>query len=1817
MDEEIEASPTSQRKRKKLSRRRAIEKISLTGGDNQEHQDTIEDSDFPFCSRMWQSAYLLEENDKVQFVPKNGRSHRTLGNEFRMSGPADFLSVSQLCAARATHQNDIEESEWDVTESQFRKVDDAIKEFHESEIKQIDNSVRDNNNTKEVPNVSTRLDGVISDVAHNEQSIESATVGRDSLKRPSSVLESILSDWSSPSPTKIQKTQSEVVQLSPKFKFNRKRCKRTYCRMHNSDHRGKLVNDLRKASPATSPVYNETVGANVRPELCQKPNDPADANDDDDFDESMNIVDNIQNLSKFFSQSCETALDGNNIDATESTAMNLRSVDLTVSRTSLDDEEDFLGFDGPDLTGEPVSITLPEFFVKCYRKFSALESITLPERFNEFDTDSESSYTPIPSHTDNTEQLLLMEDDDLFANYQTQQYISKEEVDYEKPTATISANEDCYQRRLFNGKICTESNYVEMQTEAATRGFGRRTNIFDDIDREFDITSNPRNTEPSTSCLSFPIRPQCRETEHNPNVMFAGFSIVSGNSAVAGFTTAGGVRIPVASELILKKTNIFDSVNVSEDEIMQMNNYFGDERKNDVAVLNQGNLNLRTNSTYGGFATARGKRISVSPTMISKKADTLQDISVNGDELMKMGVWNEVNDLNGETNDFSLRNWEFNPGSMCKGFTTARGRNIPVSSDMMLKKTNIFDSVNVNEDDLKKMNIWIDDEQRNNEFSANSKAPLTGFATARGKQIPVPSTMISKHKNILQSIAIAENELNGMDTWISHRDVIDATNDSLGQERNDFNPKPTFKGFTTAGGKHMSMPSAQLSKIISIFDDVNVTPDELQNMNHWIDDCAHSKSTMASSSTNESRKTPISRSLFSNPVHNVGDNPKKQWNSTDLFREVTNTPQREADNLSKKFSVDTFIKPSPMRKMSMMNSLRKLETSKENAVAKPVLSIDDKDSVHGMFNATSTPTSCKTNVCVTPTNNLKTYSQIGRESAAAIMEDDELTLANPDVQLKEHTPGFASGFMAELTASSTPVSKSENFRSRLKQRRLVEKFDDIAREDDVESNILPETIKIKVSPQVKSLRTTAIKEQQQSIAKKTNVKAVPSSLFISKLTSTKVNWKEFVEHSRPVNKPVTGANITNNVLNVTVDNATKFRFNAWEHYSDEVCRENINGIHLQDDIVVIMDENCQIGLTEISTAFLSCPSVDPALIHTKWIENNMKWIVVKLAAMERSFPHRFAGKALTLENLMLQMKYRYEREIDRVERSAIRKICEMDDVPEKRMILFVAGITKSSSEYEVELSDGWYSLSSTLDFGMKRLVNEGKIKIGTKLVIQGANTINLSEGCHPLDVPANVKLKIHANSTRRARWDSTLGYCENPEPFKISLRSVWGNGGNITKLRICVLRVYPVVYIDPKNLADVHSEKVERRRSINDEREKSTILEKIINEVTRDFEEEEKCARYENRPRKIIKLAELSSITDPAYLCELLDNDNDPERIEGELTNTQKTMVLNHKEKVNCLRSEEINARVKKKLAAIDKGHKKFVPLLRFKITDEMFYDKTAVVTVWKPTEEILSQIKEESVFDLTGSSSRGAHLSELQIYAGRNANFRKLNVVTRVPRSLLRRHISISEIVSIDHLALNELDTTGFVIHVGESLHSLQPVYIADSNHNIMCINFWQSIKDFAYEDVLQPKRFLAIKNLQWRKSSNSKSIPCTYTTEYTLFIENPQSAELSSAITTLKEQFANVDVNEFIESCMEKVRSFNSSCLSTPIHSNNSSSLLQSTSSLLKTPTDFSPRPGRSSLSNQSRIEMLNKYGDGMATPPLKIDILNKSFKLPVTNL
>lgn len=213
-----------------------------------------------------------------------------------------------------------------------------------------------------------------------------------------------------------------------------------------------------------------------------------------------------------------------------------------------------------------------------------------------------------------------------------------------------------------------------------------------------------------------------------------------------------------------------------------------------------------------------------------------------------------------------------------------------------------------------------------------------------------------------------------------------------------------------------------------------------------------------------------------------------------------------------------------------------------------------------------------------------------------------------------------------------------------------------------------------------------------------------------------------------------------NVINVEIDNVDSFKFEMWRYHSMDECVHNVEGIDLEDGIKLIMDANSCVGFDEMSSGFLDCDSVDPMLVPDNWIRNSFKWIVLKLAGLERSLPQRFAGNALTPSNVMLQLKYRYDREIDRSERSSIRKIVEQDDVASKPLVLFVSRIKKTSVlDYSMELSDGWYAIGTgALDSVLTNAVHRGKIRVGTKLLIQDAVLIGAEEACSPLEVNFSV-----------------------------------------------------------------------------------------------------------------------------------------------------------------------------------------------------------------------------------------------------------------------------------------------------------------------------------------------------------------------------------------------------------------------------------------------------------------------------------------------
>ena len=66
--------------------------------------------------------------------------------------------------------------------------------------------------------------------------------------------------------------------------------------------------------------------------------------------------------------------------------------------------------------------------------------------------------------------------------------------------------------------------------------------------------------------------------------------------------------------------------------------------------------------------------------------------------------------------------------------------------------------------------------------------------------------------------------------------------------------------------------------------------------------------------------------------------------------------------------------------------------------------------------------------------------------------------------------------------------------------------------------------------------------------------------------------------------------------------------------------------------------------------FTEMDGIDPSLITTQWFENHYKWIVWKLSSLKVMYQKNFRGNLLNPVNILKQLKYRYEREIDKSER---------------------------------------------------------------------------------------------------------------------------------------------------------------------------------------------------------------------------------------------------------------------------------------------------------------------------------------------------------------------------------------------------------------------------------------------------------------------------------------------------------------------------------------------------------------------------------------
>lgn len=208
---------------------------------------------------------------------------------------------------------------------------------------------------------------------------------------------------------------------------------------------------------------------------------------------------------------------------------------------------------------------------------------------------------------------------------------------------------------------------------------------------------------------------------------------------------------------------------------------------------------------------------------------------------------------------------------------------------------------------------------------------------------------------------------------------------------------------------------------------------------------------------------------------------------------------------------------------------------------------------------------------------------------------------------------------------------------------------------------------------------------------------------------------------------------------------------------------------------------------------------------------------------------------------------------------------EHDEIPSKHMVLCVCAVNEGEERDQIEeevkvgeeekgansvmkakakspvnpsvslvLSDGWYTVRALLDNDLCELVGKGKLVVGMKLSIFGAQLENCAEPLHPLEAvnpmgssfsssssssssssrqKAPPTLKLFCNGTRPALWHTKLGLQRRPF-FAVSLAGLKPEGGTPPCSSVMVLRQYPMMYMETTTRGGEHDKGKEEGGSV-------------------------------------------------------------------------------------------------------------------------------------------------------------------------------------------------------------------------------------------------------------------------------------------------------------------------------------------------------------------------------------------------------------------
>ncbi|XP_048562004.1 protein BREAST CANCER SUSCEPTIBILITY 2 homolog B-like isoform X2 [Triticum urartu] len=606
--------------------------------------------------------------------------------------------------------------------------------------------------------------------------------------------------------------------------------------------------------------------------------------------------------------------------------------------------------------------------------------------------------------------------------------------------------------------------------------------------------------------------------------------------------------------------------------------------------------------------------------------------------------------------------------------------------------------------------------------------------------------------------------------------------------------------------------------------------------------------------------------------------------------------------------------------------------------------------------------------------------------------------------------------------------------------------------------------------------------------------------------------------------------------------------------------------------------NMNTGAEEFQKLLIAC-GASLTYATKEWVNNHYKWIVWKLASLERSYPTKAAGKFLTVANVLDELKYRYDREVNNGHRSAIKKILEGNALPSLMMVLCISAIyshpdvnkleavgtdgnensidnksllaAKRNMPAHIELTDGWYALETSLDVALSEQLQKRKLFIGQKLRIWGASLCGWTGPVSFHEASGTVKLTVHVNGSYRARWDDPLGFCKHVGP-PLAFKCIKASGGRVPRTLVGVARIYPILYKErlPDGCSIVRSERMERKALQLYHQRVSKIAEDIMSE------QDENCASTDDSE-------------EGAKICKMLEQAAEPEVMMAGLTSEQIISFSSYQAKQKEARQNEVAKKVENALEVAGLSSRDVTPFLKVRVTSlahkisaTKTINKEGLITIWNPTEKQKADLVEGQVYIATGLLPSAHCTNILYLHArGSSTVWKPLASAQAAdfqPFFTPRKAVELSLIgeVPLASLSCSEFDIAGVVLHVGDvylcSNQKRQWLFLTDGSKFIsasqstvqddclLAVSFSCSSAsdDGAFFSYALSGNTVGFSNLVKRQKDQTRRIwvaEATQSSTYTLSHEISKKSHLKEA-ATCAEKWASSSFDK-IQQLKEKV--------------------------------------------------------------------------------